>query len=432
MISDISPKQIDAILHSNRRINIWEGAVRSGKTYSSIIRFVKELKCGPPGAAMIVGVSRAALQRNILPEMCGMLGIPLPTPKAEHISLLNRTVHLVGASDERAQSKIQGSTLASAYVDEATLIPEGFFKMLLSRLSVPGAKVFCTSNPDSPRHWLKAMIDNPELDLVSFKFRIEDNPSLHPDYVASLKREYQGLWYDRYIDGKWTRAEGLVYSFFDQSDHVIDLPPGPAEYSVVGVDYGTCNPTAFIMLSFSGKLYPNIWVEKEYHWSSAKQGRQKTDSEYAQDMAQFCTGHNVRFIYVDPSAASLKLEFQRSGIRGVMDANNDVLNGISYVSNLLANGTLKIVARCKNLIDEMQSYRWDPAAAERGIDKPIKEFDHCADALRYGCMTHFLPKLGSQVSKAEMDAAWNKATGNDTSLPSFFRTGQNQMQGGRW
>jgi PBSX family phage terminase large subunit len=432
VISQISPKQIEAILGSNRRINVWEGAVRSGKTYSSIIRFIKELKSGPPGAAMIVGVSRASLQRNILPEMCGILGIPVPTPKAESLNILNRTVHIVGASDERAQSKIQGSTLACAYVDETTLIPEGFFRMLLSRLSIPGARLFCTTNPDGPQHWFKHMIDDPSLDLVTFKFRIEDNPSLDSNFVESLKREYQGLWYDRYIEGKWTRAEGLVYSFFDDSNHVIDQPPGPVEYSIVACDYGTCNPTAFVLISFNGKLYPNIWVAKEYYWNSSKQGRQKTDSEYAEDMKEFIKGHNVRFVYVDPSAASLKLELQRSGIRGVTDANNDVLNGISYVSNLMVNGTMKIVACCRNLIEEFQSYRWDSSAANRGIDKPVKEFDHVCDALRYGCFTHFLPKLGSQITKADLDAVWDKVSGNDRDLPSFFRGGPQQHQGGRW
>ena len=423
MISEISPKQLNAILNSNRRINVWEGAVRSGKTFSSIIRFIKELRSGPPGAAMIVGVSRAALQRNILPELCNLLGIPIPTPKAEALNLLNRTVHLVGASDERAQSKIQGSTLATAYVDETTLIPEGFFKMLLSRLSVPGAKLFCTTNPGSPMCWLKTQfLDNKELDLCSFAFRLEDNPALTKEYVDSLKREYQGIWYDRYVEGKWVLADGLVYGNFDESTHVIPSAPGPAEYYVVGCDAGTTNPTAFVLVGYNPKYFPNMWVEKEYHWDSRTELRQKTNSEYADDMKAFIRDKNVRAVYIDPSAASLKLEFSRSGIRSVMDADNDVLNGISFTASLLGNGTLKILSSCKNLIKEIQSYRWDSRASERGVDKPIKENDHVLDSLRYVLKTHFQVKLGSNITSVDIDNAYNKACGfGDQDLPSFYR-----------
>ncbi len=62
---------------------------------------------------------------------------------------------MVGANDERAEEKIRGMTLAGAYVDEASVLPESFCKMLLTRLSVEGARLYATTNPDSPMHWLK-------------------------------------------------------------------------------------------------------------------------------------------------------------------------------------------------------------------------------------------------------------------------------------
>ena len=34
-------------------------------------------------------------------------------------------------------------------------------------------------------------------------------------------------------------------------------------------------------------------------------------------------------------------------------------------------------------IKEFATYAWDPKASEKGLDKPIKENDHCMDAVRY-------------------------------------------------
>ena len=398
---------------------------------ASIIRFLRALERGPPGDAVIVGVSRDTIQRNVLSEISNLAGVPRPTPKATSMSLCGRTIYLVGANDERSERRIRGSTFALAYVDETTLLPPGVFKMLLSRLSVPGAQIFCTTNPDSPFHWFKTeFLDNPSLDLKRFSFRLDDNPSLTKDYTDALKREYQGLWYSRYIEGQWCLAEGTVYSMFDEGLHVINSPPGPAEYYVLGVDYGTTNPTAFALVAFSSKYYPNLWVEDEYYWDSRKQGRQKTDTEYAEDLRAFIKGRNVRTVYLDPSAASFKLELQRNGIPGIMDANNDVLNGISYVSNLISNGTLKVTRQCKKVIQELQTYRWDEGASRRGVDKPIKDNDHILDALRYACFTHFPGMLGNTTTKADVDRAWAKVCGHEPELPPFYRRDYTGQSGG--
>ncbi len=280
MPNPLSQKQIDSYSSEDARLNMWEGSVRSGKTFISIIRFMKALQEGPPGLGMIIGVSRDSLQRNILTELCALVGAPCPTPKVGQIHLLGRTIFLVGANDERAQRRIQGSTLALAYVDEMTLIPQGFFKMLLSRLSVTGAMLFGTTNPDSPFHWLKTdFLSRTDLDMNVHHFRLEDNPSLDKKYIDNLKKEYTGLWYKRYINGEWVMAEGTVYDFFDEDLHVIGVPPGPAEYYVIGIDYGTANPTTFNLIGYNRKVWPNIWMEREYYYDSKKKGRQKTDTE---------------------------------------------------------------------------------------------------------------------------------------------------------
>lgn len=422
----LSPKQLHSFCESNARLNIWEGSVRSGKSYISIIRFIKEMREGSPGHAMIIGPTRDSIQRNVLVPMCDFLRVPIPTPKSMQMGLFGRIVYFVGANDERAQKKIQGSTLAIAYVDEMSLIPYGFIKMLQSRLSVKGAKLFATTNPDNPFHWLKTeFFEDPNLDLTRWSFRIEDNPSLDESYVNALKAEYNGLWYKRYIEGQWVLADGTVYDFFDENAHVIPRATKQAEYYIVGVDYGTTNPTVFCLIGYHSNHYPNMWLEKEYYYDSRKEGRQKTDTEYAEDLIKFIANCNIQAIYLDPSAASFKAELLKQGVDAVMDADNDVLNGIRFQSQLLANGTYKICGCCKNTIREYETYVWDTKAAEKGEDKPKKEHDHAMDAQRYALYTHFGTSLGSNLKPEDIEKMYREAMGYQGSMPSIFQQSQN-------
>jgi hypothetical protein len=90
------------------------------------------------------------------------------------------------------------------------VIPEGFWSMLLTRLSVDGAQVFGTTNPDSPNHWLMRdylkrartwlrhdgtvahFDDDDRLDLARFSFRLADNPNLSKAYLDALAKEFTG------------------------------------------------------------------------------------------------------------------------------------------------------------------------------------------------------------------------------------------------
>ncbi len=397
----LSPKQIITLKESTARINIWVGAVRSGKSYSSLIRWLEYLQEAPPGNLVMIGRTATTIKHNIVDEICNLVGADAKFYVGKNeLQLWGRRIYLVGASDERAEQKIRGSTFAGAYIDEMTLIPESFFVMLLSRLSVPGSKLFGTTNPDSPFHWLKKnyLDRSEELDMKEWHFYLDDNPSLSEEFKTALKQEYRGLWYKRYIDGDWCLADGAVYDFYDDNIHSIMYPPGLAKEYFIGIDYGTANPCAFVLIGINKDHYPNMWVEKEYYYDSSKHYRQQTDSEYAEALIKFIGDIPVRGIYIDPSAISFRLECQRQGIRNIFEAENEVLDGIRFVSGLLVNGTLKICKSCINLIKEMGSYVWDSKKAELGEDKPKKSHDHAVDALRYVLYSRFGKNISNNKS----------------------------------
>ena len=307
-----------------------------------------------------------------------------------------------------------------AYVDEATIIPESVFKMLISRCAMGGARIFATTNPDSPYHWLKRDYLTDNGDVKTWFFELDDNPKLLDDEKEYLKRQYRGLWYQRFIEGKWVQAEGAVYDFFDDKLHVIDFPQSTAQYYIVGVDYGTTNPCAFVMIGINKNKFPNIWVEDEYYFSSKVAQRQKTDAEYADDLKRFIAPYAVSSIYIDPSALSFKLELQKQGIGNIYEAENEVLDGSRFVGKYLNSGTFKICSKCRNLIQEFTSYVWDENSFKTGVDKPKKENDHALDALRYALFTHFFGKDSNRRSAQEIDQDYNQTMKGDTNLPAWF------------
>jgi hypothetical protein len=140
----------------------------------------------------------------------------------------------------------------------------------------------------------------------------------------------------------------------------------------------------FLDIYDDGKMF---WVAREYYWDSAKQMRQKTDAEYADDLVKFIGPQRNAKVIIDPSAASFKAEMTKRGIWYV-DAENDVNEGVRIVSMVLNQRKVRFCRQAvPNTIQEMQTYAWDNKAALRGEERPLKMHDHGPDAFRYFAMT---------------------------------------------
>lgn len=386
-----SRKQLDVITNADARLNILDGSVRSGKTISSLVAWVYFVKQAPPGEMLMVGKTERTLKRNILDLLEQIVGIKnfKYNRGLGEVHLLGRRIYVAGANDERSEGKIRGMTLAGAYCDELSLYPESFFTMLLSRLSIGGARLLGTTNPDSPYHWLKAQyLDRAgELSLKHWQFTLDDNLTLDPAYVESLKKEYAGLWYKRFILGLWVLAEGAVYDMWDEDKYVRPAPQDLKRF-IVAVDYGTSNPCTFGLYGWNDNLNPVVYLTREYWYDARATGRQKTDAEYADDFKTWLGDIRPEAIYVDPSAASFIAELRKRGYR-IRDAANEVIDGIRFVASMLTQERFFIDPSCKNTIKEFSAYVWDPKVQLRGEDKPLKQNDHAMDRNRYALYSHF-------------------------------------------
>lgn len=400
------------------RFTLWDGSIRSGKTFVSLLAWLSWIPKAPRGSLVIIGKTKTTVVRNILDAIALIANkaIGSYSTHSDHVTIMGRRVWIVGANDAQAETKIRGWTLAGAYVDEVTLLPESLFVQLLGRLSVKGARLFGTTNPDNPEHWLNKRyilrIPSPEntpaqitkrgtkeddilYDWGIHHFTMDDNPSLDPDYVAAKKREFTGLFYRRFILGQWVSAEGAVYDMWDPNRHVVrwqDVPP-VVEFLATGIDYGTTNATAALALALceDGRLY---FVNEKRIQASGAQARY-TDAEQSKmildwlrdtELAPNCD-YKPQWTIIDPAAASFRVQMHQDGAWGLQPAYNDVLYGIRVMANGLTGGWLKIADTCEGLISEIPGYSWDPKAELQGIDKPIKVADHSCDAARYALAT---------------------------------------------
>lgn len=378
----------------NKNGIIADGAIRSGKTLCMSLSFVMWAMSSFNGMNFgMCGKTIGSFRRNVLAVLFVTLfsrGYRFTYRRGDNLLIVQRgavtnNFYIFGGKDESSQDLVQGITFAGVFFDEVALMPQSFVNQATARCSVDGSKFWFNCNPESPAHWFKKeWIDrHDEQGLLYLHFTMDDNLSLSEAIKARYKSQYTGVFYDRFIRGLWVIAEGIIYDMFDAKKHVVkyaDIADKLTDATYVSCDYGTQNATVFKKWT---KGTDGIWYSvKEYYYSGRDKGRQKTDNEYVDDLKAFIGDTKVRAVIVDPSAASFIAAIGRANIP-VMKARNAVLDGIREVGVCLNKGKIKYTEENPHTIEEYGSYAWDPKAAERGEDVPIKTSDHCMDADRY-------------------------------------------------
>ena len=392
---------------------IADGAIRSGKTVSMSLGFIFwAMETFEEQNFIMAGKTISSFKRNVLQNLKRMLTsrgyrwihhLSGDTPNMLEVTRKGRTnyFYIFGGKDEASQDLVQGITAAGAFFDEAALMPESFVNQATGRCSVAGSKWWFNCNPAGPTHWFKTgWIDKcKEKGLIYLHFTMDDNLSLNAEIKARYGSMYAGVFFLRYIKGLWAVAEGLIYTMCTDENYYTDAERPAALKSIaqkyITVDYGTTNPCVFLEIWDDGET---VWVDGEYRWDSRSEearrsgNPQKTDAQYADDMAEFMGSRpeDQCTVVVDPSAASFITELRGRGFY-VKAAENEVLDGIRVTATLFARKNLMINKSCAGLRSELQSYVWDDKATERGEEKPVKQLDHGPDALRYYCFT-VLPK----------------------------------------
>lgn len=395
-----SPKQLQVLNwwceeseHKDKIGIICDGAVRSGKTLCMTLSFVLwAFYRFSDSDFAVCGKTITSLRRNVITPIIPVLrqmGFTVTEKLSANLVYISfggkqNRFYLFGGRDESSSSLIQGITLSGVMLDEVALMPKSFTQQAIARCSVDGSRLWFNCNPENPHHWFyKEWIKKcREKNCLYLHFLMSDNPSLTDEIRERYKKLYSGVFYERFIEGKWVCTDGLVYPFFKEGVHTYSKEIGGFSQFFISCDYGTVNPCSMGLWGEKDRIWYRI--SEFYHDSRAK-GFQMTDSEYYEKLCSLAGNRKISAVIVDPSAASFIECIRRGGKFKVIPAKNDVAYGIRKVSEFLKSGKIKIHTSCTDAIREFSLYRWDESA---GKDAPKKENDHAMDDIRYFVTTH--------------------------------------------
>lgn len=383
-----TPKQkqvVHAYLNEDFKYMILAGAVRSGKTYIDNFLFLMDLRRAKQLAEkngdkhpqyILAGYSSGTIYNNVISSLEKQFGFDLRTDRHGHYNLFGIDIVPAFTGSIRGLGSIRGMTSYGAYVNEASLAVEDVFQEIVSRCSVERSHIIADSNPDNPQHWLKTKFidnDDPKARTVYYHFTIDDNPTLAPDYVESLKASKSGMFYERDILGLWATGEGTVYSDFDKSTMVIERSKLPESLTyTAGVDWGFDHPTAIMVVGHDDKGNYYL-VDEAYgqfqqvdpHWIGVAQEFRK---KYGANMPFWCDTARTEHIR----------NFQQHHINAKFGYKN-VLDGVEKVAALIKQHKFYVVeGAAPNFINEIYQYVWDEKTGA-----PVKDHDHAQDAVRY-------------------------------------------------
>lgn len=372
--------------YSTKNGIICDGAVRSGKTLCMSLSFVfwAFYAFGDTSFALC-GKTISSLRRNVVTPMIPMLkslGFNVVEKVSKNMleiqrgSVKNR-FYIFGGRDESSAALIQGMTLGGVLFDEVALMPRSFVEQALARCSLEGSKFWFNCNPEHPFHWFYSewIKKSNEKNMLYLHFTMDDNPSLSPKIKSRYQKLYTGAFYERFVEGKWVAADGLVYPMFSAEKH-IKTADSFSEY-YLSCDYGTVNPFS---LGLWGKGSDGWYRINEYYHSSRDKGVQLTDEEYYGHLKELAGDRPITALIIDPSAASFIETVRRHGEFAVIKADNDVLKGINRVCLALKQNEIFLFPACTDAIREFSIYRWDNDIKR---DAPKKENDHAMDDIRY-------------------------------------------------
>ena len=243
---------------------------------------------------------------------------------------------------------------------------------------VPHPQIFGDCNPAGTNHFIR---QRGRIRLIQSKHT--DNPTLYDaqgNLTAQGKRtiatlsELTGVRRKRLLEGEWATAEGAVYDTFSTQTHVKRRDAREFREWFLGLDEGYTNPAVILLVGVDGD--GRLHVAREFYKRGVLQAEVvKVAKEWYKEV-----GANVA--YVDAAAAGLIADLQDAGINAI-GAKGRVLDGIQEVQKFLAIAgdglpRLTVDPDCVNFINEFESYIWKPLK-----DEPLKQNDHCPDAIRY-------------------------------------------------
>lgn len=279
---------------------------------------------------------------------------------------------------------VETGNLCWAWIEEAYEInKEQDFNMLDE--SIRGTveeplykQITLTFNPWNERHWLKKRFFDVEDENIMAKttnymcneWLDDSDKKLFEDMKKNNPRRYQvaGL-------GNWGIVEGLVYENWEEKEFdVNEISKRKGVKSAFGLDFGYTNdPSAFFcgLIDVANK---EIYVFDEIYKNAMK------NRQIAEEIIR--KGYGKEKIVADsqePKSIDELYDLGLKGIRKSRKGRDSINNGVQYIQDY----KIIIHPRCVNFITEISNYMWDKDKFDNPVNKPVDDFNHLMDAMRY-------------------------------------------------
>lgn len=362
--------------NDHKRLIVNCGGTSSSKTISILqLLHIIALYSLSPLLISIVSESYPHLARGCIRDFKNVLGSQFNDEsyhKTNHTYTYNNNsiIEFFPADDS---SKLRGGRRDILYINECNNVTKAAY----DELDVRTRKcTFLDYNPVS-EFWAYELIDRPETAYIHSTYR----DALHVlpiDVVKSIEsRKLDSNWFRIYGEGLTGNIEGLVHPTFTTCDNI---PAGGLE--VYGLDFGFTNdPTA---------LTRNVIIGDTVYSDQLIYERGLTNSQIARRMEQLGVQKNWSEIYADSSEPKSIAEIHQYGfnIKGALKGSDSVIAGIQKLNQYKR----VITKRSIDLIKEMRNYRYITDSDGHITNKPIDDFNHCCDSIRYAITSKLRPQ----------------------------------------
>lgn len=396
----MSEKQAEYWSGAVRRWNIKYGATRSGKTYLDyymIPRRISERR-GKEGLILLIGNTRQTLARNVVEPMRAIYPDDISAIGYDGTcTMFGEKVWCMGADTRSAVDRLRGASLKYCYGDEVVSWDSEVFEMLKSRLDKPWSCFDGTCNPEGPEHWFKQFLDS-GADIFAQRYTLDDNPFLDEGVKNAIKAEYSGVFYERYVLGRWVLAEGLVFpQLAREPERWTGVFPGQPDMVNIGIDFGgyrsrTCMTAValydrFRLIGVTAHRSLPVKEELDAETISAEFVRFAHDVRRASGRLDHAFGDSASPTMIATCASAAR----REGLSRRLVSpcrKTPVTERPVMLDRLLGAGLILFAPDCADVMKALGQLRWDPASPDRPEDRNAGSINDVYDSLCYGLLTY--------------------------------------------
>ena len=252
--------------------------------------------------------------------------------------------------------------------------PEGLFK-----------QITLTFNPWNERHWIKKRFFDaePDADILAITTNYLCNEWLDKadlKVFETMKKQNPRRYAVAGLGG-WGVVDGLVYE--NWKEEYFELEQVRQYKSAFGLDFGYTNDPSAFFVGFLDVENKRLYVYDEFY-NPGMSNRKIADEVIAM-------GYKKENITADSAEPKSIDELKGYGlkVKGAEKGKDSIANGIQWIQDL----EIIIHPRCVNFLTEISNYTWEVDKFGTKLNKPIDDFNHLMDAMRYA-LEKYIKKKG--------------------------------------